>query len=91
MHQQTQRTARLVGWTDRGVITPGMLADLNIIDVARLTLHAPVLIADLAAGGTRPMQAADGYVAAIKRGEVIADNGTLTGASPGRLQRGRIA
>ena len=91
VHQQTQRTAQHVGWTDRGVIAPGMLADLNIIDLDRLTLHPPELIADLPAGGTRLMQAAEGYVATIKRGEVIAENGTLTGARPGRLQRGRTS
>jgi len=91
VHQQTQRTAQHVGWTDRGVITPGMLADLNVIDLDRLTLHPPELIADLPAGGTRLMQAAEGYVATIKRGEVIAENGTLTGARPGRLQRGRTS
>jgi len=91
VHQQTQRTAQHVGWTDRGVITPGMLADLNVIDFDRLTLHPPELIADLPAGGTRLMQAAEGYVATIKRGEVIAENGTLTGARPGRLQRGRTS
>ena len=88
VHQQTQRTARHVGWTDRGVIAPGMLADLNVIDFDRLTLHPPELIADLPAGGTRLMQAAEGYVATIKRGEVIAEDGKLTGARPGRLQRG---
>jgi len=88
VHQQTQRTARHVGWTDRGVIAPGMLADLNVIDHERLTLHPPVLIDDLPAGGTRLMQGADGYVATIKRGQVIAERGALTGALPGRLQRG---
>jgi N-acyl-D-aspartate/D-glutamate deacylase len=91
VHQQTQRTARHVGWTDRGVVAPGMLADLNVIDHDHLTLHPPVLVADLPAGGTRLMQAADGYIATIKRGEVIAEAGELTGARPGRLQRGRTA
>jgi N-acyl-D-aspartate/D-glutamate deacylase len=88
VHHQTQRTARHVGWNDRGVVAPGFLADLNVIDHERLTLHPPVLVADLPAGGTRLMQAADGYLATIKRGEVIAEGGELTGARPGRLQRG---
>ena len=88
VHQQTQRTARHVGWTDRGVVAPGHLADLNVIDLERLTLHPPHLVADLPAGGTRLMQTADGYVATVKRGQVIAEQGELTGARPGRLQRG---
>lgn len=88
VHQQTQRTAAHVGWHDRGVIAPGYLADINIIDHAQLALKPPRLIDDLPAGGTRLMQPADGYVATIKRGVVTAENGTLTGARPGRLQRG---
>ncbi len=87
VHQQTQRTARHVGWTDRGVVTPGCLADLNLIDLEHLTLRPPRLVADLPAGGTRLLQAAEGYVATLKRGEVIAEHGELTGVRPGRLQR----
>lgn len=88
VHHQTQRTAHHVGWTDRGAVAPGQLADLNIIDFDRLALHPPELVADLPAGGTRLMQSADGYVATVKRGTIIAENGQLTGARPGRLQRG---
>ena len=88
VHQQTQRTAAHVGWHDRGVIAPGYLADVNIIDHDRLALRAPELVADLPAGGERLMQVADGYVATIKRGVVTAENGVLTGARPGALQRG---
>ncbi len=89
VHHQTQRTAHHVGWTDRGVVAPGYLADLNLIDLDRLTLHPPHLVADLPAGGTRLLQEADGYVATVKRGDIIAENGELTGARPGRLQRSR--
>ncbi|WP_420451339.1 N-acyl-D-amino-acid deacylase family protein [Ilumatobacter sp.] len=88
VHQQTQRTAAHVGWLDRGVIAPGYLADLNVIDHERLALHPPHLVADLPAGGTRLMQTADGYVATIKRGRVTVEDGELTGDRPGRLQRG---
>ena len=88
VHQQTQRTASHVGWHDRGVVAPGYLADLNIIDHGALALRPPRLIADLPAGGTRLMQTATGYVATIKRGVAIAELGELTGARPGRLQRG---
>lgn len=88
VHQQTQRTAAHVGWHDRGVVAPGYLADLNIIDHDQLALHPPRLVADLPAGGTRLMQTADGYVATIKRGRIVAEDGVLTGNRPGRLQRG---
>ncbi len=88
VHHQTERTAAHVGWHDRGVVAPGRLADLNLIDHDRLTLHPPHLVDDLPAGGTRLMQRADGYVATIKRGVVVAEQGELTGERPGRLQRG---
>ena len=88
VHNQTQRTASHVGWTDRGVIAPGYLADLNLIDMAALRTRAPRIVADLPAGGTRLLQDADGYKLTIKRGNVTVDNGQITDARPGRLQRG---
>jgi N-acyl-D-amino-acid deacylase len=88
VHHQTQRTAAHVGWHDRGVVAPGLLADLNVIDLDRLSLHPPELVADLPAGGTRLMQRAEGYVATVKRGAVTVAEGELTGERPGRLQRG---
>jgi len=91
VHQQTQRTAEHVGWLDRGVVAPGYLADLNVIDVERIGVTAPRLVADLPAGGTRLVQAAVGYDATIKRGVVVAEHGELTGAHPGRLVRGAQA
>ncbi len=86
--RQTHDTARHVGWNDRGVLAPGYLADINVIDLNGLTLHAPEMIYDLPAGGKRLMQRADGYVATIKRGQITFDNGKPTDALPGALQRG---
>lgn len=91
VHQQTRRTAAHVGWTDRGVVAPGYLADLNVIDAGTLSLRPPRLAADLPADGTRLLQDAVGYEATVKRGTVIAENGQLTGARPGRLVRGPSA
>ena len=62
-----------------------------MIDHARLTLHKPVIAHDLPAGGRRLDQTADGYVATVVSGEVIAENGVPTSALPGRLIRGRQA
>jgi N-acyl-D-amino-acid deacylase len=88
VHRQTQETAAHVGWLDRGVVAPGYLADLNLIDHDTLTLHPPRLEQDLPAGGSRLVQRATGYVATVKRGHVVAEHGQLTGERPGRLQRG---
>ena len=85
----TSVPARVAGLADRGRIALGYKADLNVIDHAGLTLHCPVITRDLPAGGRRLDQTADGYVATIVSGEVIAENGVPTAARPGRLIRGR--
>jgi N-acyl-D-amino-acid deacylase len=84
VHKQTQATSRVYGLHDRGVLAPGMLADVNVIDHANLTLHAPYMAHDLPAGGRRLLQSANGYVWTIKAGEVIVENDEVTAARPGR-------
>ena len=85
----TSVPARIAGLRDRGRIAVGYKADLNVIDHAALQLHKPVITHDLPAGGRRLDQTADGYVATIVSGEVIAENGAPTDARPGKLIRGR--
>jgi N-acyl-D-aspartate/D-glutamate deacylase len=86
--RQCRDTAVLYGLEDRGVIAPGYLADLNIIDLDRLKLGKPWLAFDLPAGGKRLLQKADGYVATIKTGQVTFRDGKCQGAYPGGLIRG---
>jgi N-acyl-D-aspartate/D-glutamate deacylase len=85
---QTSRTAGLVGLLDRGVIAPGMRADLNVVDMQGLRLHAPAIVHDLPAGGRRYVQRADGYLHTIVAGEETYAGGEPTDALPGRLVRG---
>jgi N-acyl-D-aspartate/D-glutamate deacylase len=86
--RQTSDTARAVGLLDRGVIAPGMKADINVIDFDKLRVNAPRMAFDLPAGGKRLLQGADGYVATIVSGNVIYRDGKETGALPGKLVRG---
>ncbi len=88
IRMQTQDTARAVGLYDRGLITPGYRADLNVIDYEGLTLRAPQVAYDLPAGGRRLIQRASGYLATIVAGQVTYRDGEATGALPGRLLRG---
>jgi N-acyl-D-aspartate/D-glutamate deacylase len=81
-------TARAVGLRDRGLIAPGLKADVNVIDIERLQLHAPRPVCDLPAGGRRLVQMADGYDATIVAGRLTYRHGEATGALPGRLVRG---
>jgi N-acyl-D-aspartate/D-glutamate deacylase len=85
---QCRDTAELVGLHDRGVISPGYRADLNVIDYDRLTLKAPEVVHDLPTGGRRLIQRAEGYRATIVAGQVTYRDGEPTGALPGRLLRG---
>ena len=86
--RQCRDTAVLYGLDDRGVLAPGFLADINVIDMDAIKLGRPWLAFDLPAGGKRLLQKADGYVCTIKGGEVTFENGTWTGATPGGLIRG---
>jgi len=83
----SREPAAMLGLTDRGVLAPGKLADINVIDHAGLTLHAPRIKYDLPGGGRRLTQAASGYVATIKRGKVIYRDGAPTESLPGSLLR----
>jgi N-acyl-D-amino-acid deacylase len=88
VEQQTRRTAELYGMRDRGVVAPGMKADLNVIDYEALHIHGPEMVWDLPGAGKRLIQAIDGYRYTIKSGEVTYDEGKPTGALPGKLVRG---
>ncbi len=89
VRELTTVPARIAGLADRGRIAVGYKADLNVIDHAALRLHKPVISHDLPAGGRRLDQTAEGYVATVVSGQVIAENGVPTDARPGKLVRGR--
>ncbi len=86
--RQTQDTAEFYGMHDRGVLAPGMKADLNVIDMEALHIHAPEMVYDLPAEGRRLVQKVDGYRYTICSGEVTYEDGAPTGALPGKLVRG---
>ena len=88
VHHQTRRTAMLYGFEDRGLLQPGYLADLNVIDLDGLGLEAPQMAYDLPAGGKRLIQRAHGYLATVKSGEVVRERDAATGARPGGVLRG---
>ena len=86
--RQCRDTAVLYGLEDRGLLKPGYLADLNVIDLNRLKLGKPWLAFDLPAAGKRLLQKAEGYDATIKNGQVTFRHGVLQPARPGRVIRG---
>ncbi|MDE2582867.1 MAG: amidohydrolase family protein [Rhodospirillales bacterium] len=80
--------ALAMGLADRGLLAPGLRADLNVIDYDRLSVHAPEVRYDLPAGGRRLVQRTEGYSATLVAGQPVYRDGAATGALPGRLVRG---
>jgi N-acyl-D-amino-acid deacylase len=85
----TADPAATVGLLDRGMLSVGRKADLNVIDYDRLRLATPHVLYDLPAGGRRITQGARGYEALVVSGQVVSRHGEPTGALPGRLVRGQ--
>lgn len=89
IHRMTRRNADLFGFHDRGLLAPGMRADLNVIDFDNLALADLEVRNDLPAGGKRLLQSANGYLATFINGELTRENDHDTGARPGRLINNR--
>jgi N-acyl-D-amino-acid deacylase len=88
VRKMTSDTASLYGLGDRGEVTAGKKADLNVIDLERLELRRPEMHYDLPGDARRLLQRAEGYDATIVSGEVVLRDGEDTGARPGALLRG---
>ncbi|HWK10660.1 MAG TPA: D-aminoacylase [Vicinamibacterales bacterium] len=65
--------------TDRGIVRPGMKADLAIFDPARVRDTATY---------TEPHQYAEGFTHVIVNGQVVFENGAMTAARPGKVLYG---
>jgi N-acyl-D-aspartate/D-glutamate deacylase len=85
--KQTRATAELYGLDDRGSITAGKRADINLFDLDRLALGKLEVHNDLPAGGGRILQSAHGYLNTFVAGVKTRENDQDTGARPGRLIR----
>jgi len=83
----TSAQARILGFADRGTLAVGMRADVNIIDVDTVVEGQPTLIRDFPDDTPRLTQKAKGYLATICNGNIIVENGELTGQRAGRVLR----
>ena len=75
------------GLSTKGLLRPGMDADLNIFDPATVGPAVPTLVDDLPAGGRRLDQRSVGFLATVVAGQVTVERGEPTGSTPGRLLR----
>ncbi|MBV9950840.1 MAG: amidohydrolase family protein, partial [Acidimicrobiia bacterium] len=88
VRRQTRQTAEHYGLLDRGLVAPGLRADLNVIDLDQLEVDPPRMAWDLPTGARRFVQGSRGYHWTVCRGEVVREDDEFTGARPGRLLRG---
>jgi N-acyl-D-aspartate/D-glutamate deacylase len=80
VRKMTSLAAAITGLTDRGMLRPGMAADITLFD--------PATVIDKATFES-PMQYPVGIPYVIVNGTVVIDQGQHTGAKPGRVLRGR--
>ena len=85
----TLAPAQAWGFSDRGLIREGLVADLNVFDPATVAPAVPELVDDLPAGGRRLLQRSVGIRATVVAGQITLVDGEPTGARPGRLVRRR--
>jgi N-acyl-D-aspartate/D-glutamate deacylase len=79
--------AALYGFADRGTITGGKRADLNVIDMDGLRILPPEARYDLPSGASRILQPSYGYLATLVNGVITRQDDTDSGERPGRLAR----
>ena len=79
VRKMTSFPAQRTGLVDRGVLRPGMKADLAVFD--------PATVKDMATY-TEPHQYAVGVACVIVNGQVAFENGKMTDARPGRVLYG---
>jgi N-acyl-D-aspartate/D-glutamate deacylase len=80
----------LWGFSDRGMLREGFVADINVIDPVTVGALPPRVVADFPAGATRLIQRANGFLATVVGGQLVLERGEHTGALPGTLVRRRV-
>jgi N-acyl-D-aspartate/D-glutamate deacylase len=83
----TFRVASIFGLSDRGLIRPGLAADIAVFDPATVNTEEPEYVQDLPGDETRMIQRATGVPYTVVNGEVMIENGAVTGARPGKILR----
>jgi len=81
----TFMVASIFGLHDRGLIRPGMAADLVLFDPQTVSDCEPEMVHDLPGGEKRLVQKAVGVKMTIVNGEILTEEGRHSGALPGRV------
>ena len=83
----TFMVASVFGLYDRGLVRPGMAADLVLFDPQTVRECEPEMVNDLPGGEKRLIQRAIGVKTTMVNGAVLVQDGEHTGAFPGRVLR----
>jgi N-acyl-D-aspartate/D-glutamate deacylase len=83
----TFMVASVFGLYDRGLIRPGMAADLVLFDPQTVRECEPEMVNDLPGGEKRLIQRAIGVKTTMVNGSILVQDGEHTGAFPGRVLR----
>ena len=72
---------------DRGALTVGAKADINVLDISMVEERQPRRVYDFPGEAPRLIQRGVGYRATLVNGQVILENDELTGVRTGRVLR----
>jgi N-acyl-D-aspartate/D-glutamate deacylase len=90
VNQITFNSASAFGIYDRGLIQPGLAADLTIWDADRISPVTEDIVHDFPNNGWRIREQAEGIEFTVVNGEVLVEWGELTGALPGKVLRNAL-
>ncbi len=87
VRRMTTAPARILGLEDRGRIAEGFRADLNVIDLERVSERMPEYVHDFPGGAGRFIQKGRGYKATLCNGQVILRDDEHTAQRAGAVLR----
>lgn len=90
VRKMSYASAEAFGIHDRGLLQPGLAADVVVFDPDTIAAEKPVEVADLPAGAKRMKQMSRGIQCTVINGEVFVENNEHTGAYPGRVVRNAL-
>jgi N-acyl-D-aspartate/D-glutamate deacylase len=83
----TFESASIFGLHDRGLLQPGMVADIVIFDPDTVRPLPHEVVHDFPAGAMRIKEPAQGILMTVVNGQVLLEDGKHSGALPGRVLR----
>jgi N-acyl-D-aspartate/D-glutamate deacylase len=86
----TFESASAFGIHDRGLLRPGMAADITVFNPDTVRSLPEEVVHDFPGGGWRIRELAEGIKCTVVNGEVLLEDGKHTGALPGHVMRNAL-